>query len=144
MVAGGNGGGVVGGGGGIIICGSAGGDVAAEAVDHQAAPLHTLRHDVGAVARQQQPVSRLYAVGETHEGHRVQDKRRRHAATDDVGRCSHVLKGGQRQAPVGYGTPEVGAGQVIPELLGLHVVSRSPPQCRHRRHDCRAVGAPTK
>lgn len=95
------------------------------------------------MTRHQKQVARLYTVGEAHEGHWVEDECHCHAATDDVRRCPHVLEGGQREAPVGHRAPEVRAGQVIPELLGLQGLQRPPPQCHHRRHDLRARAAPT-
>lgn len=90
------------------------------------ARLDALRQYVGEMACQQQVVSRLDTVGKAHESHGVEDEGRRHAATDDVGRRLHILKGGQRKAPVGHRTPEVGAGYIIPKLLGLKIISRFP------------------
>lgn len=88
--------------------------------------LDALGKHVAEMARHQQVVSRLDPVGKSHKSRGVDNECRRHAATDDVGRCLHILKGSQRKAPVGHRTPEVGAGYVIPELLSLQVVSHFP------------------
>ena len=112
-------------------------------VDQVAARLYTLGHYVGAMTRHQQQVARLYTVGEAHEGHRVEDERSRHAATDDVWWCPHVPEGGQREAPVGHWAPEVRAGQVISELLSLHRLHCLPPQSHHCCHDRQDLRAPT-
>lgn len=90
------------------------------------ARLDALRQHVGEMARHQQVVSRLDSVGKAHESHGVEDKGGCHAAADDVRRRLHILKGGQRKAPVGHRAPEVGAGYIIPKLLGLNIISCFP------------------
>lgn len=86
--------------------------------------LNELSYFICYMACKQEPVSRLYFVGKSHECQRIATEGESHPPTDNLWRFLHVIDSSNGETPVGNRAPEVRTHEIVPEVLAPDIVHR--------------------